>query len=176
VKKLLWALGLILVLVAGYAASGPLLTLWAIKTAVAGQDSARLAEHVDFPVLRQNLKDQLNAALAKSVAAKAGDNPFSTLVAGFAAKMVDGLVESFVTPGGIAALVEGKQPGQKAKEGTAPARQESLLGKAKFSYDSLSRFSVRVPDDKGKEVRLVLQRKGFSWKLVNIVLPLEDLP
>ena len=45
---------------------------------------------------------------------------------------------------------------------------------ARYRYDSLSRFSVWVPSDNGQETRFVLQRDGLSWKLVNVILPLDE--
>lgn len=173
-KKILWAIGLFGVLSVGYVASGPFLTVWAIQTAIAEQDTEKLSENVEFPTLRQNVKEQMNAAMMKNVTEKMGDNPFSALAAGFAAKMVEGMVDSLVTPNGLAAFMEGKKPSQKTKEAVStPPDKGSLFSNAKFSYDSTSRFSVRVPDDQGREVRFVLQRKGLSWKLVNVIIPMD---
>jgi hypothetical protein len=47
------------------------------------------------------------------------------------------------------------------------------LQNARYSYDSLRQFSVWLPDDKGQETRFVLQRDGVSWRLVNLVLPID---
>jgi hypothetical protein len=34
---------------------------------------------------------------------------------------------------------------------------------------------VWVPNDTGGETRFVLKRDGLSWKLVNIVIPMDTL-
>jgi hypothetical protein len=42
-KKVLWAIGLFLILAVGYIAAGPFLTVWAIKTAIVEQDAEKLS-------------------------------------------------------------------------------------------------------------------------------------
>jgi hypothetical protein len=173
-KKGLWVVGLVFALVIGYAAAGPYLTVSAIKTAIVEQDSEKLSENIEFPILRQNLKDQLKATMMKNITTELKDNPFAALAVGFATNMVDGIVDSFVTPSGLAALMEGKKPLKDSSEGSTPKpNKESLLKNASFSYDSMSKFSIWVPNDKGEKARFVLQRYGLSWKLVNIIIPLD---
>ena len=57
-------LGIIVVIAVGYILATPYLTVYQMKIAAENQDGEALSEHIDFPVLRQNLKDQLNARLA----------------------------------------------------------------------------------------------------------------
>ena len=52
--------GLVL-LIGGYIGLGPLITLHEIKIGLQEQDSAKLEAYIDFPRLRTNLKEQLNA-------------------------------------------------------------------------------------------------------------------
>lgn len=173
-KKILLIGGLILVVIVGYVAAGPYLTVSAIKTGIVEQDAEKLSENIEFPTLRQNLKDQLNASVMKNAATELKDNPFAALAAGFASKMVDGLVESFVTPSGLAAIMEGKKPSKHSGTGNStPPQKDDLFKDARFSYDSTSKFSIWVANDQGEEARFVLQRKGFSWKLVNLIIPLN---
>ncbi|MEJ2107688.1 MAG: DUF2939 domain-containing protein [Acidiferrobacteraceae bacterium] len=172
-KKVVWIAGVILVLLAGYVAAGPYLTVSAIKTGVIEQDSKKLSENIDFPKLRQNLKGQLNAAMMKNISAEEKDNPFAVLAAGLAMKMADAIVDSYVTPSGLALMMEGKEPPkEQGTETAAPPKKDELFRNARYSYDSINQFSIWVPDDKGQETRFVLQRDGLSWKLVNLVLPI----
>lgn len=176
-KKFVWIVGAILVLVVCYVAAGPYLTVSAIKTGIAENDSEKLSENIEFPTLRQNMKEQFNAAMLKNTATEMGDNPFAVLATGFATKMVDGLVDSFVTPSGLAALMEGKKPSKSESDvKTQPQKKDDLLKNARYSYDSMSKFSVWVPNDNGEEARFVLKRDGFSWKLVNLVIPMDEKP
>ncbi|MHB8790145.1 MAG: DUF2939 domain-containing protein [Desulfobulbaceae bacterium] len=176
-KKVVLIVGLILVTVVGYGATGPYLTVSAIKTGIVEKDSEKLSENIEFPTLRQNLKDQLNAAMMKDTATELKDNPFAPLAVGFVTQIVDGMVDSFVTPVGLAALMEGKAPsGKGGTESTTTPNKEDLFKNARYSYDSTRKFSVWVPNDKGEEARFVLQRDGLSWKLVNLIIPLDEKP
>ena len=47
-----------IVCLSGYIATGPFLTLQGIKSGIESRDMESLSDNVDFPVLRQNLKDQ----------------------------------------------------------------------------------------------------------------------
>ena len=151
--------GIILVLVVGYVAAGPYFTVSAIKTGIVEQDSEKLSENIDFPTLRQNLKDQLNAAMMKNAATELQDDPFAALAAGLATKVVDGIVDSFVTPSGLAAIMEGNEPSKSPESSSggdsSPPNKDDLFKNARFSYDSMSKFSIWVPNGKGEETRFV---------------------
>lgn len=171
-KKIIWIVGIIMISVVGYVAAGPYLTVSAIKTGIIEQDLEKLSENIDFPILRQNLKEQLKTAMIKNAAAELKNNPFAALAVGLATKMVDGIVDSFVTPSGLAAFMEGKNPIKNGGAGrTEPPKKDELFKNARFSYDSVSKFSIWVPNDQGEEARFVLHRDGLSWKLVNLIIP-----
>ena len=179
-KKLAWISGGVLLAALGYVAAGPYLAIADIKTGIAEKDTDRLAAKVDFPTLRQNLKDQINARLMHNTAGELKDNPLGALAAGLATTMVDGIVDAFVTPAGLANVMEGDRPSESLVKQTVkadtgpPPKEEDLLRNARYSYDSFSQFSVWVPDDEGKETRFVLQRDGVTWRLVNLVLPIDE--
>lgn len=178
-KKFVWIITIALVAVIVYVAAGPYLTIAEIETGIAEKDSEKLTENIDFPLLRQNLKEQLTAAAMKNAATELENNPLAALAAGLATTLFDGVVDSFLTPAGLASIMEGKRPSESsAKEprDTRPPKEEGFLRNARYSYDSLSKFSIWVPNDDGQEVRFVLQRNDFSWKLVNLVLPREETP
>lgn len=177
-----WIIGLALLLLpALWLGAGPYLAVADIKRGIEDKDSERLAERVDFPILRQNLKDQLKVTLLKSATEELEENPFGALATGFATTLVDGFIDAFVTPAGLASLMEGEQPSVGAMPSYPtsstphdPDQQQALFKNARYRYDSLSRFSVWVPVKDGQETRLVLQRDGLSWKLVNMILPLDE--
>lgn len=176
-KKIFWFVGVLLVLLIGYVAAGPYLTVSAIKTGIVEKDSEKLSENIEFPTLRQNMKEQLNAVVMKNSATELKDNPFAAIGVALATKMVDGIVDSFVTPSGLAALMEGKKPRKGENSGnTPPPQKDDLFKNARYSYDSMSKFSIWVPNDKGEEVRFVFKREVFSWKLVNLVIPMDEKP
>lgn len=180
-KKLVWLLLVMVLGVGGYAMAGPYLTLQQIKVGVDEKDSEKLSANIDFPVLRQNLKDQLNAYMMRQAATELEDNPFGALAVTIVSQLVEGMVDSMITPAGLASLMEGKKPQQGGETAPAPAPdsgeapdERDFFGNARYGFDSASEFSVWVPNDKGEELQFVLTRQNLTWKLSNIVIPLEN--
>jgi Protein of unknown function (DUF2939) len=159
--------GLVIVALVGYAAVGPVITIYQIKSAVEQQDSEKLSEYIDFPTLRTNLKEQLNSEMMKQAATGLKDNPILALGLALSPKLVESIVDSFVTPSGISNLMAGKQ--QHAQESSGRQRWEPFKN-SRYTYDSSSKFSVWVKDDKCEEIRFVLTRDVLSWKLSNIII------
>ena len=176
-KKSAWIIGFAIIVIIGVIAATPFFTVSNIKTAIIEKDSEKLSANVDFPVFRQNLKKQFNTAMMKNVSAEFQNNPFAAIAAGFATNMVDGVVDSFITPSGLATLMEGKKPSlsrsrRRNPSKAAQANRDDLFKNARYSYDSLNRFSIYVPTDTGDEIRFILHRDGLSWKLVDMVVPI----
>jgi len=173
-KKPAILVGVIIVALIGYAAVGPLITIHQIKSGVEQQDSEKLSEHIDFPTLRTNIKEQINSDLIKQAATDLKDNSFLALGLAFAPKLIETLVDSFVTPSGLSNLMAGQKPQKREKEQpTQEVRGEQrrwLFDNSRYSYDSPSKFSVWVKDDNGKEVRFVFTRDGLSWRLSNVAI------
>jgi hypothetical protein len=171
-KKLIIIALLFVIAFVGYIAAGPFIAIHQIKAGVNNQDSELLAENIDFPLLRSNLKEQVSAYFEKKAASKSKHKPLESLVLGIASKFADAAFDEVVTPSGIANLMEGKQPKQKQsgdEKSTKTKRQ--LFRNARHSLDSAHMFSIWVKDGKGDEIRFVLTRDGLSWKLTNIIIP-----
>lgn len=179
-KKSHWIIVLLLIAGIGYVAASPLITIHQIKSGIEEQDLEKLSENIDFPVLRQNMKEQINAVMMKEAASELEDNLFTALAVGFASKLVDGMVDLFVTPSGLASLSEGEKPSKHSSEPSsdsgATSDKRELFKDARYSYDSTSKFSVWVPNDDGEEIRFVIQRNGIEWKLANIIIPMDKKP
>ncbi|WP_171047493.1 DUF2939 domain-containing protein [Candidatus Accumulibacter phosphatis] len=175
-KKTIGITGFLLVSMIGYVAAGPFLTLHAIRSDLVDQDSDALAEHIDFPVLRRNLKEQINTQMmGKTEILK--DHPLNILAMGVATQMADRFVDLLVTPDHLVQIIEGKKRLQNApvSQEERIARKQKLFKNARTTYDSFSRFSVWIPNDQGEDIRLVFARSGLSWKLVNLIAPLDSL-
>jgi archaellin len=67
-KKAIVGIAILIAAVIAYVAVGPFITLRQIKSALQSQDTERLSENIDFPTLRQNLKEQLSAFIVKETA------------------------------------------------------------------------------------------------------------
>lgn len=161
-------------LLAIYIGAAPYITVYQMKSAAESQDGEVLSEHIEFPSVRQSLKDQMNAMFMKEMAKdEMKDNPFAALGAAFAGVMVDKMVEAYVTPAGITQLMSGKKPKPKEGEETSSGSTKKPLSDASMSYESLDKFVVRVKGNNEEEAKFVLRRRGFGWKLTDIIIPLS---
>ncbi|MEN8213353.1 MAG: DUF2939 domain-containing protein [Pseudomonadota bacterium] len=175
-KKAIWIISAIIIAFIGYGAASPFITISNIKTAVVEQDPQKLSDNIDFQILRQNVKNQVNSAMLKYSPAELQGNPFAVIAAGFATNIVEGAIDSFVTPSGLAMLMEGRRPPMRGSgagntSNRDHVKRDDLFKNARYSYDSFSRFSIWVPTDTRGGVRFILQRDGLSWKLVDMVMP-----
>lgn len=183
-KKRVWAgVGLVL-LVLGYVVAGPFITLYHLKTAVAAHDQEALATCVDFPVLRENLKGQLDDRLAARVPLGT-DNPFAAFGMMLASHVANVMVDALVTPSGLGHLMAGEPapedgssgadetPSQPAaaSAGDNPRQDRPLLAHATYHFRDLGHFVARFTDAQGHAIDFVLTRDVLSWQLTNIILP-----
>ncbi len=138
-----------------------------MRVAAEDHDGEELSEHIEFPSVRQSLKDQMNAMFAKKMAEdeEMKDNPFAALGAAFAGLLVDKMVDAYITPAGITQLMAGEkpQPGAEQEGGSNSSRKP--LSDASMGYESLDKFVVRVKGQDGGEGKFVLRRR-----CVNVVL------
>ncbi len=177
-KKWIALVLLLLLCMGGYVAAGPWLAIHGIRTALAEQDTGRLQKHVDFPVLRVNLRAQAEDYLARKAGADVAANLFGAAALSMANKAVGRGVDTLVTPMGIAALLEGRATWKRAIGETvggdtyAPAVPADPLKEARHRYESPSRFTATVTDAEGEPVVFVFTRQGLRWRLTDIRLPL----
>ncbi len=172
----------------GYGVAAPWITVYQIRDAADQRDSQALAEQVEFDSVRQSLKDQLNAKVQRELGGDIKQNPFAALGASLANMMVDGLLDTYMTPAGIARLMRGETPapgipesrpeppsdnGGGAGSDTSGTERKKLFADARMGYRSLHHFVVTVTDDRHRQADFVLSRRGLDWKLTAIVLPLD---
>lgn len=178
-KKWLLAVILVLLVVAGYVVAGPYLALHSINNAVQQRDAAKLSRHVDFPLLRVNLKAQLNDYVVRRAGPNLQSSLFGAAALGIAGSLAGAGVDTLVTPVGIGALMQGQGLWKRAIGDTvggdtyAPPAPAEPLREARHRYESSSRFTATVYSDDGQPLVFVLSRQGLRWKLTNIILPLQ---
>lgn len=138
-------------------------------------DAEKLRGSVDFPAVRADLKPQLAAAVTTRMERdpEMRGNPFAGLGAMLMPSILDRMIDSVVTPDGIAALVRAGKVGH-ADTGSAASRRVDYV----LHYITRDRFGVTVRRQGavGDHVNLVFERRGlFTWKLVRIALPQSSL-
>lgn len=155
--------------------------------AEAGQTGNRgaLAEYVDFPAVRADLKVQLQERMLGAFAKDTtlSTSPFGALGALLAPSIVGQVVDTAVTPEGIGAIIKsGKAPltdkGEAASLAAPPAETAppAPAGKpnktTRFGYVDVNHFRARTAVGAAPPLGWVLERRGlFGWKLVRIELP-----
>src|SRR5262249_593624 len=166
---------ILLLAIGAYFAFSPYVALRGLRSALHSGDSVALEDRVDFPRLRENLKAQLNVAMLKNLNSELSANPFSALALGLASKLVESMVDSFVTPEGIASLGRGERPNTGSIAPISSSSTKEPFANARVTREALDRFSVWVPNDKGEESRFVFHRYGIRWTHTGIGVPLTDV-
>lgn len=171
--------------IAGYFAS-PILALQGLTAAAKAGDKARLESAVDFPAVRESLKSQLKASMARKLEEdpKLRDNPFAAFGQMLLVGVVDKAVETYATPDAIANMVATNEPPKNigaTPGGPVVEQPQPEVKKAKsdtevhYGYVDLDHFRATYRDRKDGDQEpfgLVLERRGlFKWKLVKIELP-----
>jgi hypothetical protein len=158
-----WIAILCVLLVLAYAAS-PYVSFWRFSQAVRSGDSAAISSRVDFPAVRGSLKKQLVARFAaKTTRHKQWLNLGPTLI--------DAIVDAYVTPDGIAALISNPQA---LKDLKSPQEFRFSTGKAgvpsKIKYAFFTGVRSFVVDR--EEMKLRFRFTGTGWKLIDLDLRL----
>ncbi len=175
-KKILGSIVALVIAIVGYLYASPYLVLNSIKTAAQNGESEKVSQYIDYPSVRQSFKDQMNTMMLKEVQ-KQENNGFAALGAMLASAMVDKMIDAVVTPEGMTLMLQGKDLKQNAsgsENESAESKQEEHQPDYETSYTSFNDFQVVIKDpNKSKEVKVLMVRDGWSWKINKIVVPLE---
>ena len=175
--------GCITALAAGWYLVSPFAAVAGCRNAIVDLNAERASECIDFPVLRDNLKTELPALMAKQMQQdpEIRDNPFASFGMALIMPMVSAMVDVYVTPAGLRTAFEMAKSNQSGRgnegeneEAAAAAFRSSQLSdslqKSSLGYDGLDRFKVTGTGNDGTKLTLVFNRQGFAdWKLSSIV-------
>ncbi len=169
-------IALLLALVLGYAAS-PYVSFWFFTRAIEANDRAALEGYVDFPAVRQSLKYELRGRLPKAAEPGKSADAFEGLVARLAPSLIDQLVDAFVTPEGLAALISNPEIAReaKAKDPAALAHLQTEKRELEWSRVRYAFFTgVREFTADVDGVRLRFLFSGLRWRLTSVQLPPDE--
>jgi len=195
-KSVVIALLLVVVVaVLGVIYASPYIALDRLKRAADARDAQTVNQYVDFPLLRGSLKDQVGQLLTRRIDIQKSGNPLAMIGAMIGAALIGPLVDSYATPDGVAAILNGippkGDPGEKppvqsessgavvAVPGTAPPAPAVASPSAPkpppqttAGYRSFDTFAVNYQHGAGDaRYSAILRRYGlFSWKLVAVEL------
>ncbi len=151
--RLKWPLIVLIAIAALYLVS-PYYSFWRFTEALKAGDQQRFEKMVDFRSVRESLKKQLKVKLAEGKPKAApkepkGENALFALSEQFAPRLIDTLVDAYVTPAGLAALLadvkNADTPGGASGDPNAPAdpRQGSAIRDSAAVREKLGWNSVR---------------------------------
>jgi len=174
--------GAISALAAGWYLVSPFAAVNGCRNAIVELNAEKAVECVDFPVLRENLKEEVPAIIAKRMQEdpEMRDNPFASIGMALVVPFVSGMIDAYVTPAGLRSAFEmakneqttGDASSEAEGEQAAAERSKELstsLQKSSLGYENLNTFQVTGTNDDGTKVKLMFKRQGFAeWKLSGI--------
>jgi len=179
-RKLLASLITILIIICAYFYASPYLVLNRIKDAAQAGNSAKVSQYIDYPSVRQSLKDQMKTKMMHEME-QHQNNRFFSWGAKLASAMSDKLIDRAVTPEGMTLMLQGKDLKDSVKgslhlpsdpsDGTIS--EGSNQQKYDAAYISMNDFEVTILNQRNKNVKVLMRRDGLSWKIKQIILPLE---
>jgi len=148
-----------------YAAS-PYFSFWRFTAALRSGDSAALSSRMDFPAIRASLKKQLVARFSQG---KRGGKWWSNL----GPTMIDAIVDAYVTPEGIAALISNPEVLKNLRHPQQfrfPTGKPEDWSKIKHAFFTGPRtFAVER-----EGIKLRFRFTGLGWKLYEVDLGLGE--
>lgn len=101
---------LVVVLLVAWLYASPYWVLRQLEQAVDLRDAQAISSHVDFPALRDSLKLQLTGELTHALGGAQQNNPLAVLGAMVGSAVIGPLVETYASPSGVAAILNGMPP------------------------------------------------------------------
>ncbi|MFM0336460.1 DUF2939 domain-containing protein [Paraburkholderia fungorum] len=94
----------------GFGYASPYIALNNLKRAADARDAQTVNQYVDFPALRESLKQQVTGLLTRRLAVHGNGNPLAAIGAMIGVALIGPLVDAYATPDGVAALLNGVPP------------------------------------------------------------------
>jgi hypothetical protein len=167
--------------VAAYWYWSPFLALREMQSAAKAQDADAFNAHVDYPRLRESLKEQLAADMKQKMAASTdANNPLGAIGALLGAVVFDKVVDAMVRP---ETVMRSMQSGQFSPQTAPPAGPQGAPQPAaqeeapKWTYirkgtDMLVAYPAAGAEPYDKKMHIVFERSGFAnWKLTDLRMP-----
>lgn len=180
-KKLLTGFGLAAVALFAIAwAAAPIFAGQALIRAAKAGDAAKLEQLVDFPALRDSMKEELNQELTRRVGndPRLAERGLGALGMMLAPMILDGAIDTVVTPQVLAQMVttaEAPDPTRPASPEPGDAKDDKDIHQA-WGYRDLNHFAVTLTDrdHPDQHLALIMERRGlFTWKLAAVDLQAE---
>lgn len=166
-KKIILTLAAIVALTAGWVFGSPHWTLYQMASAAETRNGEKLANHIDFPSLRESMKSQLKGKMAAELAGEQEKNPFAALGAALAINLVDGFIDALLTPEAMRAMFANAPSAQGTKNAAGFSSNDADI------HYGLNEFRLTPRAGNSDGSAMIFKRHGLGWKLADIRLPNE---
>lgn len=168
-----WGGGLALVgllLVVASLVRGPGGALQSLRQAAERRDTAALDARVDFPALKHSLGRYVLQQMGAALPDDQGDDRALLKQFFVSAALVAPLVDTLVTPEGLAALVDGQVAPRRVNTPGAPTAGPPARTDVSWTSPTTARATVLDPTGEPRLV-LLMRREGLTWRLVGVERP-----
>jgi len=156
-------------------AAAPAFAAQALIRAAKAGDADRIEQLVDFPALRDSLKDELTSELAARMRRdpRLAESSLGGLGMMLAPMLLSGAIDATVTPEVVAQMVttaEAPDPTVRDRPEPGDAADDDDIHQA-WGYRDLNAFAVTLTDrdHPDQKLALILERRGpFTWKLAAV--------
>lgn len=183
-KSVLFAILAVILTIGAYWYWSPFLAIKQMQSAAKVGDADTFNDYVDYPRLRESLKGQMSAMIAKKMdASKNSDNPFAAFGSALGLLMVDKIIDAMVRPELVMKGMQNGKFGPKSeKSGEEPSAKMDKSGTTETTTrwdfdrkgtDKLIAYAKSDSEQAGdNKFGIVFERSGFAnWKLTEIRLP-----
>ena len=170
---------LVIIAIVAYWFTSPYFAVRSLRAAIVNADEQTLGEIVDFPVLRQNLKDQFTSQMDRWAVEHEESMP-ALAASALGGIFVDRLIDAYVTPSGVVRLASKVEiPDDADVPFTAlfDSVGSVFLDQGDYAIDrGLRSFSLRIQTmgESEDEIEVIFEGNGLKWILVNVILPLDS--
>ena len=176
-----------------YAFASPWLALKDLTQAFEDQDTRKIEKLVDFPELREDIKETARAAMMKSAAIELEGNPFAAMGIMMANAIVDPIIDQVISPAGLQLFFSvGEMSGgtdglpenidaiardliPSGDGGEASSGVDTVQSvEVKTEYIGINEFEVQVSNEGAldESVSFYMRREGLGgWKVSGLRVP-----
>lgn len=174
-RRATFIVGAVLLLAIVCYGASPYYSFWRFREALRNADRDGINAHVDFPALRESMKRELHARLFPQATSEKPKkkNRWEALLQNAAPTLIDTLVDAYVTPDGIVALLADPHIAVAQKQPPNPSDAAPAAGH-KFDWSKVGRAFFTGPRDFAVDANGTTLRFRFSfagWRLRQIDLP-----
>lgn len=170
---------LVLVIAGGGFYATPYIALHNMQQAAEARDSATLNSYIDYPAVKESLKQSMNGEMSKALLKNKTDSGMNAFATMFASAFVNPMIDIIVTPENMAMMLQAKTPKAiDTDDKSTPNQTEKPLDKNDVVthkyYQDLNHFVVTIAktEHPNSAFTFTFERNGLiNWQLKGLAIP-----